>query len=754
MTWFSAFPNSQRSLCIVTAAMAAALPACAAAQSVPAPGTPEPAAPKREHTSDHDAPATIEAEQISGNPDREMTIDRHVEIVRGAMRITADRAIYHVVEDQVDATGNIRMQRLGDLYTGDELKLRIEAGQGFVKHPTYRLERNNAQGSAERIDFEAEDRATVVEGSYSTCEGPDPDWYLKADTLHLDTGRDIGTAGKTIVYFKGVPILATPGMSFPLSDARKSGFLPPLIGTTNKGGFEVSVPYYFNIAPNRDLTLYPTVITRRGLQLGADGRYLSESYSGETRLEILPNDNQTKTTRYALTSTHNQALLPGLGLNWNVSSASDGDYPSDFPRTLTTASQRQLLREVNFTYGTPYWNSVLKFANYQILQDPAAAVPIPRPYARLPQVIFHAGRQDVAGGFDWAFDSELTRFWHPDLVRGTRLVLNPKIAYPIIRPGYFITPKMSFDLTKYSLDNVTAATSTSSETNFTRSLPTFSVDSGLIFERDSKFFGQNMTQTLEPRLFYVRTPYRDQSQLPIFDTAEADLSFAQLFSESRFIGHDRISDANQLTTALVSRYIEPSGVERMRIALGQRFYFAGQQVTLGSGSTNETRSDLLVSAAGRLTQAWSAEGNLQYSESLHTLNRGNLGVRWQPAPKQVLNLQYRRDLLNNNLKQVDVSSQWPIAQRWYGVGRINYSLPDRKIAEGLLGMEYKADCWVFRLVAQRIPTGAEKATSTLFFQLELNGLTKLGSNPLEALRTSIQGYQTVNQPQSRNPGQP
>ncbi|HYD81917.1 MAG TPA: LPS-assembly protein LptD [Paucimonas sp.] len=744
MTWFPAFPNSQCLLRIVAGVVAAAaLPSYVSAQTGPEPGAPAAGAAKRQPASDRDQPATIHAEQISGNPDREVTVGKDVEIVRGGTRITADTATYHVIEDQVDADGHIRMERYGDRYTGDELKLKIEAGQGYVTNPTYRLERNNAQGRAERIDFESEDRAVVTDGSYSTCEGPDPDWYLKSDTLRLDNGRDVGTASKTVVYFKGVPILATPAMSFPLSDARKSGVLPPSFGTTNKGGVEISVPYYFNIAPNRDLTLYPNAIARRGLQLGAHGRYLSQNYSGETRLEVLPNDNQTKTTRYAITSTHSHVLAPGLGMNWNLSTASDDDYPSDFPRTLTTASQRLLLRDLSFGYGSAHWTAGARFSNYMVLQDPAA--PITRPYDRLPQLTFRAGRQDVHG-FDWTVDAELTRFWHPTLLRGTRFVLNPKLAYPIIRPGYFITPKLSFDLTKYALDDAPgAAAAATAARNLTRSLPTMSVDSGLVFEREANFFGQRMTQTLEPRLFYVRTPYRDQSAFPNFDTAEADLSFAQLFSENRFIGHDRISDANQLTAALVSRYIEPTGVERLRVALGQRYYFSDQRVTLGTGVVNESRSDLLASASGRLTSTLTAEATMQYSRNLHALNRANFGVRWQPAPKQVLNLQYRRDLFNN-LKQVDVSSQWPVARRWYGVGRINYSLPDSKVVEGLLGMEYKADCWVFRIVGQRIPTGTGKATSAYFFQLELNGLTRLGSNPLEALRSSIPGYQLVNQP--------
>ncbi len=728
MNRFPAFPPSQRLLRILTAILtAASVPALASAQTNA----------KNARADEKNEPASISAEQMTGRPDREVVLERDVEIKRGPTTVNADKATYRIPEDEVEASGNIRVRRFGDSYTGDELKLKIEAQEGYVLHPTYRLERNNAQGRAERINFEGEDRATVIEGSYSTCEGPDPDWYLKSSKLNLDAGRDEGFARQTLVYFKDVPILLAPAMSFPLSDARKTGLLPPTIGTTNKGGLEVTLPYYLNIAPNRDLTLYPKVYARRGLQLGADARYLGESYSGQTKVEALYNDRQTKTDRYAISSIHSQVLAPGWTYGWNLNGASDNDYPSDFSRTITTASQRLLLRDMSLNYWGSFWNAALRASNFQVLQDPIA--PIVRPYDRLPQLSFHAGRLDV-NGFDWTADSELTRFSHPTLQEGERVLVNPRIAYPIIHPGYFFTPRLSLHATKYHLQTPTAGTSS----DLTRVLPTLSLDSGLVFERDARFFGNAMTQTLEPRLFYVYTPYRDQSAYPNFDTAEADLGFAQLFSENRFVGNDRISDANQLTTALITRYIEPTGAERMRFAIGQRFYFTEQRVTLGA-ARNESRSDLLISLYGQINSKLSVDGNVQYSQSLHSMSRANLGTRWQPAPRNVLNLQYRRDRVNR-LEQVDVSAQWPFANRWYGVARVNYSLPDSKVAESLLGVEYKADCWVFRAVGQRIPTATGEATSALFFQLELNGLTRLGSNPLDALRASIPGYQLVNQP--------
>ncbi|HVL75138.1 MAG TPA: LPS-assembly protein LptD [Noviherbaspirillum sp.] len=703
------------------------LAAALAAFSVPGVASAQP--PEQE------APTVVSAERMTGRPDIEVILEGDVEIERGPTTVFADHATYDIVEDEVHAIGNIRLLRMGDTYTGDELRMRIAAGRGFVSQPTYSLQRNQGHGTASRIVFDSRERATVYEGTYSTCEGPDPDWYLRSSRLALDQERDEGVGFGTWLYFKNVPIMALPVMSFPLSEERRSGVLPPSIGTTNRGGVELTVPYYFNIAPNRDLTLYPKVYGRRGLQLGVEARYLEPDFHGETRIEGLPNDRVTGTSRYALTSTHSQRFGSRWSFGWNLNHASDDDYPSDFARTQTAASQRLLLRDTHLAYGGNGWGATLRASGYQVLQDPLA--PIARPYDRLPQLNLYAGRSNI-GGYDWHADSELTRFWHPDQVRGERLVFNPRISYPFIRPGYFLTPRLALHASAYRVglpgvvDNV----------SLTRVLPTASLDGGLIFERDAQFFGEAMTQTLEPRLFYVYTPYRDQSAFPLFDTAEADVSFAQLFSENRFVGHDRIADANHITAAVVNRLLDTEGGERLRVAVGQRYYLTPQRVALGAVPP-PGRSDILAAVYGRLTQTVTVEANVQYSQLQGRVARSNYGVRYQPGPLRVLNLQYRQDRANN-LEQIDLSAQWPIASRWYGVGRINYSLPDQRLAETLAGFEYKHDCWIFRFVAQRTPTATREATTSFFLQLELIGLTRLGSNPIEALRTNIPGYQLVN----------
>ncbi|WMW80097.1 LPS-assembly protein LptD [Undibacterium cyanobacteriorum] len=679
-------------------------------------------------------PTLIKALTISGQPEQLIELQDQVEVLRGETKLTADRASYQQTEDKVEASGNIQLTRGEDCYTGQLLRYVMETGVGYVTKPTYYLARNNGQGKAERIDFAGEERSTITNGTYSTCQGLDPDWYLKADTLNLDTGLDTGVAGKSVLYFKGVPIIATPSwldFSFPLSGARHSGLLPPIVGHSNKGGVEFGLPYYFNIAPNRDLTVRPKMIARRGLQLGLEGRYLGETYLGETAIEGI-SDKLTETTRYAINSTHTQKLSPQAVFSWNLNRASDNDYPADFSNSTTKTAQRLLLREVGLDYYGGIWNASLRSTSYQVLQDPTA--PITLPYERLPQLSFHAGQNDVMG-FDWSVDAMATRFWHPSFIRGNRAVINPQVSLPWIQPAFFVVPKMSFHATQYQLEDPT----TSLTSSYQRSVPSVSLDTGVVFERATKFFGKSMVQTLEPRLFYVNTPYRDQSKLPLFDTAAADFNFAQIFSENRFTGHDRIGDSNQVTAGLVSRFLEEDGIERFKFALGQRFYFNTQRVSL-DGKTNPSRSDILIAGSGQLSSSLSAEAALQVSQSDRQSVRSSYGIHWEPAEKKLLNLQYQfqRDVL----KQIEVSGQWPISYRWYAVGKSNYSLLNRKLVEGLAGLEYRADCWALRFVAHRFATTRLNNNSGFAIQLELTGLARLGfgSNPVETLKKSISGY--------------
>jgi LPS-assembly protein len=688
---------------------------------------------------DENSPLFITALKVEGQQDTFVQADDDVELRKPGLRVNADTLHYDQKLDAVDAKGHVRLQTAAGVMKGPDLHLNMVDKTGDMNTPQYAVAAEHAHGDAQHLTLLGENQYTLTDARYSTCEVGQEAWWLHASEMDINRTTNTGVGYNTWIQFKGVPILYTPYISFPLHNQRKSGILTPTFGTTGNSGAELTLPYYWNIAPNYDATFTPRFMTKRGIQLGSDFRYLQPKYAGELQGEWLPHDAITQTARSAFRITHNQNFGGGLTGNLNVQKVSDNDYFRDLSSVVAVTSQTTLPREGSLNYGNGPWTAGVKVQRFQTLQD--ALNPITPPYERVPQITAAYTKLDAFGFADVRAATEYVAFDHPTNVRGNRFTLNPAFSVPLTRAYGYITPKFGVHYTQYQLDHSTTALP-----NTTRALPIFSVDSGLTFERETKYYGEAFTQTLEPRLYYLNVPYRDQSHIPNFDSGEADFNFAQIFSENRFTGGDRISDANQMTLALTTRFLESAtGQERLRAAVAQRYFFRTPKVTLTSPAPTDKRSDFLASVGGQISSAWSLDTAWQYNSNNSHTEKFNVGTRYNPAPGKVLNLAYR--LNRNTLRQFDVSGQWPIANNWQLVGRWNYSIQDRKPLETLAGFEYRSGCWAVRVVAHRFQTGTQKATDAIFMQLELSGLAGLGTNPLTVLKQNIGGY-TKSAPQT------
>ncbi|MBZ0095458.1 MAG: LPS-assembly protein LptD, partial [Sulfuricella sp.] len=411
-------------------------------------------------------------------------------------------------------------------------------------------------------------------------------------------------------------------------------------------------------------------------------------------------------------------------------------------------------------YESMNWNFSARSQSFQTLQDPLA--PIVTPYRRTQMMlngtrIANWGGNNLGPGAVLALNSELVNFSHPTQLGARRFMLYPSVSLPLTPIYGYITPKIGLHSTSYSFDN----NSTTPQPDVNRALPIFSVDSGLYFERDLNLFGSNYQQTLEPRLYYVRAPYRDQSQIPkLFDSGDFGFGMPQIFSENRFVGVDRISDANQVTLGVTSRFFEETGIERLRGTLAQRYYLSLPQVTLPGGTPPVRKySDLLASVGGRITNALTLDSLWQYDPELKQTGNFSLTGRYLPAPGKILNVSYRytpaAPIAPIGIKQIDTSAQWPLTGRWNGLARWNHSLLDGKNLETLAGLEYNAGCWAFRAVLHSFATTTSETSKSIFFQLELNGIGTIGSNPLDVLKRNIYGYtQTTQIANENNPSEP
>ena len=684
-----------------------------------------------------EAPLFLMADQIETTGPSVVEASGHVEARQAGQNFYADWLRYDYTENEVEARGQVRLEQPALMVTGDSLRLDLDDYSGELTQPVYQFTAEAGRGGAERIDFIDENRFELTAATYTTCPVDNEDWYLRVGELDIDRTRNVGVARHTSLHCLGVPILYTPWMDFSLTGERKTGVLAPTIGTTERSGFDLLVPYYFNLAPNYDATLYPRLLSKRGMQLGGEFRYLLPSFHGVNRVEYLDNDREADRSRWsaALANTYQLSATTQAGMLFNR--VSDDDYFRDLSNQIAATSLTHLNREVWMTTQQGVWQAELRAQAFQTLQD-STADPVVEPYARLPHA--RLGMLHTFGnGLELKLESAATRFAHPTLTEGTRVLAYPTLRLPFTNAYGFLTPQIGWHSTYYALDDSVA------EQNITRNLPILSVDSGLTFERPLRFAGADYEQTLEPRVYYVYAPYRDQDAIPVFDTALLDFSYAQMFTENQFIGGDRVNDANQLTLAVTSRFTEAaSGLERLQFTLGQRYYFSDQQVTLPDmPPRTSSATDLLAAVSGQVARAWRVDAAWQVDTETGTTIRRNLGTSYRPAPGRVLNFGYR--FIDQTSEQVDLSGQWPLGRRWYGMFRYNHSLYDDKLIEGLAGVEYNGGCWAVRGLYQHLATKEDQSTDSLFIQLELTGMGRIGSNPLDVLQQSVPGYRPSNE---------
>lgn len=722
----------------------------------------------------------IDANRVQGNIEQGLEAIGEVELRSGDTFIAAKRMKYFQNTDEAEVEDGVRIEHRGDKLEGSRLKLNLANTTGQLSQLSYRLKNEGGRGGADLLKFEGEYNYRVQGGNYTTCPAGDDDWMLHAGELEIDNKQKVGSARHVKLTFKDVPIMYTPWLNFSFDGERKSGLLAPLPGYNVRTGAELTVPFYWNIAPNYDATISARTMSKRGIMLTGEFRYLQKNASGNLLLEALPTELARSVpgsvpihqNRYYLALKHDQNLGYGWTGKLDFNKVSDAAYFQDLSADITKTVQANLLQMGSLSYKrTLGEDGSLDFkvaaTHYQSIRGAGV-------YSRLPEFTLGAMKPIALGemfgnriGANLNLNSSWAEFSHinPSLVTGSRLVLFPTVSIPFRKEFGFIIPKFGVHHTSYGLSNLNTQVTAQ---NPDRTLPIFSLDSGLIFDRDVALRGERFTQTLEPRAFYTYIPYRDQNHLPNFDSAFTDFSFAQIFTENRFSGSDRINDANRVALGLTSRLLEPeSGKERLSFSLGQQIYFTPTRVTAANVQPANSRIDFIAAVTGHLAPTIKTDTTMQFDQSKMEIDVVRSALSYNPEVGKVINLGYRYSrfgpgtnlnplapvqlLQPFGLHQADISTQWRFAEKWQGVGKINYSLLDNRVLESLVGIEYNACCWSLRFVFQQIAITPLKTTTAAFLQLELNGLMQIGNSPLNTLKQRIPGYAEAN-PNARNRG--
>ncbi len=658
----------------------------------------------------------------------------NVELQRGSRQVKADHLEYNQADELIDVEGNVEFWDEGAYASGKRAHLNLRTDTIEIGGARYIFLDTHSRGEAGEAVITGEKIVTINDADYTTCNPGSNAWKLHAEELELDFAEDVGTAYNVWLEVKDIPVFYTPYATFPLSNKRKSGLLVPKVRIANSTGFDLTVPYYFNIAPNQDATLAGRVMTKRGFQMQGEYRYLTHLGGGLLAGEYLPDDSEFGDYRGAFQYRHGGAFAPRWNAHVNYNWVSDSDYFTDLGTNLAVASQSFLEQTGNVSYAGSGWSGLARVQAFQTIDTTIA--PVDRPYKRLPQFLVSATERRRNRTFNPVGHGEFVNFDRDIGVVGQRVDVSPGVNYQWRDAAWFVVPKVSARFTHYDLNDTTSSQSSS----LSRTIPTASLDTGMFFERDWSVGGRGFLHTLEPRLFYLYVPFKNQDDLPVFDTSLYDFDFSQLFSENRFTGADRVGDANQLSVALTSRWLSSStGEEYLRFNIGQIRYFRDREVTLpGEPVETSDASPLVADLTVSVARQWQLFTGVQWDIGEDRVDKTNAGIRYQPDPLRVVNLSY--SFANDNFEQTDVSMAWPIARDWRFVGRWAYSLQQNKTLEAFAGIEYESCCWAFRTVIRRYLSGTQQ-TDAFFLQLEFKGLTGVGRGTVDFLERSIPGYE-------------
>ena len=697
----------------------------------------------------------ITADEVGGQSKVSVRAEGNVIIERNSQVLNAQWVDYNQQTETVTAGDSFVLYDNGSVVSGDKLEYKLSDSTGSgenlrleTEHEGRRLQAVSAQGQ-----LQGKNRYHLQDTKFNTCQRGDASWYIQADSIEADYEQGVGVAKNAKLVFGGVPVLYTPWADFPLNGNRKSGLLVPTVGL-GSDGLELDLPYYLNLAPNYDATITPGVIGSRGARIGGQFRYLQPKYAGQVEGTWMPDDRKSEhNNRYQFKLNHNQQFTSKLSGGIDYNRVSDNDYYRDFYGQDDIAANVNLNRQVWLNYNDTLWGGALNghfiVQKYQTLANIYGYKD--EPYAILPRL--QGTWNKNIGNAQVDLFGQFTRFDHNSKQSGNRAVLYPSVRWNLHNEWGFISPKLGVHYTFYDLDDF----ENNPGRSVSRTLPIFNIDAGMTFERQTRLFGHDFVQTLEPRLFYNYIPTKSQNDLPNFDSSENSFSYEQLFRENLYSGNDRINSANSLTAALQTRYLDDkTGAERLRAGIGQKYYFTTDNVLLdGSVSRYQrNRSDWIAFGQGQISESVSAHAIVHYNQNLRRWENLDTGLLYNPEPGKALSVRYKYgrnepiylqddgNYYYDKLKQIDIGAQWPITRQLSAVARFNYDLDVKKPLEQLVGLEYRSGCgcWSASVVGQRYVNSLNSYKNAVFFNLQLKDLSNIGNNPSEKLRLVVPGY--------------
>jgi len=705
---------------------------------------------------------TIEANTITAKNREMLDLSGNVKFSNDVAKVSTEAAQYKISSQQLTTDREIRFETDYFVTVGDKANLTIGNRGGTIENARFWLPRSHMRGSADTLTLIDQSRTRLDNTFFTSCLEGNTDWELRASELIIDTSKNEGVAKHARLTLMSVPIFYFPYLSFAL-EGRKTGLLTPDYGVFKTTGSYFTLPYYINIAPNRDATVTPYFYEDRGIMVRTENRFLFPTASGKLIFDYLDHDKadaqvneiteEPERGHRRFYSDFNLQSYPAQGWRTSIKyrSVSDNSYFNDFGDGYLQSNESYLERSTHASYQGDQWEFTAAVQSYQTIDSDI--LPLELPYQQLPSLHINLRELEMNTGLRYKMDMEYVNFYRKEGVVGRRIDIAPRLSWPYSKSAGYIKPAVTMRHTRYALNRVGRPPNSPTPIDDTpsRSVSQWTLDSGLFLERDFNLDGQRHIQTLEPRLFYLFIPHKNQKNLIYgsdlekeitFDAGQPQLSYSQLFRNNRFNGIDKIGDANQITLALTSKLLTDQGLERLRVSLGQIHYFQDRKVSFpGSGLTSaeqieeneKSKSDIVV----ELTSQWNKKLNTQaifvWGASEKFTQSAHYQLRYQQNTDNIIRLNYRYE--KGIEEQADATLLWRLRSRWKGLFHIRYSFRNdpeanaktKSLLESYTGLEYQSCCWSLRILQREYQTEDNITNTSTWFQLELKGLTRVGN---------------------------
>lgn len=709
----------------------------------------------------------LQADSINGQNKGTHIAQGNVVGYSGNDTISADWLLYDQRNNRITAGDKLVLTRQYDTISGNWADYYLDLNRGAFTKAKVFYKNAHMTGTGQKINVTDQNHTSITNGYFTSCDPNNPAWYVTSNKINLDYQNSSGNARGAVMYFESIPIFASPYLTFPLGQ-RKSGWLIPMFNSNSTSGFNFSEPYYWNMAPNYDMTITPEVWANQGVMLADEFRYMSESNLGSIYTEQMPSSWANNAYRYywSLNDTYSPLSQVQTGYKYNV--VSDNNYFNSFGNFYAVTDNVNLDQSIFARYNPNWGTANIKLQNYQTLFPPGYSQTVPI-YSSYPSINFNVNPQDIGGGIKSGLISNYNYFYSPSMQSGERTILYPSIAYPLQSSWGFVIPKAGFNYTYYSLGSTLTYTGTAG--TYQRSLPVVSLDSGLYFDRPADLDNGSYSETFEPRLYYLYIPAVNQANLPLFDTATATYNINQLFSENRFSGFDRVNSANDITIGAATRFLnDATGNELMNWEVGYRYYIAQQNNFIYGNQTQDSQlflpnPNLITELTNNWSKIISTSSYLQYDSIYNTIDAYRVGVQFNPDDYKVINTSFRyqsqlpllyyawqpgqalQQAQYENQYALDFSTQWPIYKnKLFAVGHTNYDFTQRQLLNILGGLEYNGGCWSISTVYEQFLYNINLNQKVYYVQFTFNGLGGVGSNPINDLRINIPGYMPISRP--------